>query len=116
MEEIGFVDQFVEFDKKIIEHLEVVIEAIANLVDVGIEPEFHDQMVESNMEIAEHLVVVDLVVVDDELYIAKHLIVSHDIGGVVSFSCVDGDLNVDVDVDFLVAGVDSLVVDVKEGF
>ena len=54
MEEIGFVDQFMEPDTKPAEQLEVVAEDIPNLVDVGMEISFHDQLVMSNMEIEEH--------------------------------------------------------------
>lgn len=42
MEEVGFADQFVESDTKLVEQLEVVAENIPNLVDAGIEVYFHD--------------------------------------------------------------------------
>ena len=136
VEEVGFVDQFVEPDTKPTEQLEVFAEGIPNLVDVGVEVGFHDQLVESDMETAEHLVMDDLVdvggdlnvakhlVVDDpvavdgKLCIAEHLIVSNEIA---SLACIDGDLHVGADVEFVVAdvgfvatGVDSLVADVNE--
>ena len=75
-----------ESNTKLVEQLEVVVEDIPNLVDVGIEVDFHDQMVEFDMEIVEHLVMDDLVVVGDELYFVEHLVVSHEIGGVVSLA------------------------------
>ena len=137
MEEVGFSDQLVEPDTKLAEQLEVVVEDIPNLVDVGVEVGFHDQLVESDMEIAEHLVMDDLVdvggdlyvaehlVVDDpvavggELCIAEHLVVSNEIAGL---ACIDGDLHVGADVEFFVVdtgfvatSVDSLISYVNAG-
>ena len=51
----------------------------------------------------------DLIVVGGELCAAENLVVSNEIAGVVSLACV-------VDMDFVVVSVDSLVVDVNEGF
>ena len=42
MEEVGFFDQFVESDTELVEQLEVFVEDIPNLVDVGTEIGFHD--------------------------------------------------------------------------
>lgn len=67
------------------------------------------------MEIVEHLVVNDLVVVGGDLYVVEHLVVSNEIVGVVSLVCVDGDLHIVVDVEFVANGVDSLIADVDEG-
>ena len=61
VEEVGFIDQFVEPDVELTEKLEVFVEDIPNLVDVGIEVGFHDQLVESDMETAEHLIMDDLI-------------------------------------------------------
>ena len=66
------------------------------------------------MEIVENFVVDDLVVVGDELCVAEHLVVSNEISGVVSLACVDGDIHIATDMEFIVFGVDSLVVDVGE--
>lgn len=57
--EVGFVDQFGEFDGEPIEKLEVIDEDIPNLVDARMEIGFHDQLDGSNMEIVECLVVDD---------------------------------------------------------
>ena len=103
-----------ESDTKSVEQLEVVVEDISNLVDVGTEVGFHVQLVEADMEIAEHLVVDDQVAVGGELCIAKHLVMSNEIAGIVSLACFNGDLHVATNVEFVVASVDSLVVDVDE--
>lgn len=52
MEEVGFVDQYVECDIEPIEWHVVFSQDILNLVDFGIEIGFHDHLVMSNMEIA----------------------------------------------------------------
>ena len=104
--EVGFVDQFVESDTKLVEQLEVVVEDILNLVDARIEVGFHDQLVESDMDIAEHLVMDDLVVVGNDFYIVEHLVVNNEIVGVVSLACVDGDLHVSTDMEFFDADVE----------
>ena len=100
----------------------VVAKDIPILVNVGIEVDFHDHLARSDMEIVEHLVVADLVFVGDELYVAEHLFVRNEILVVVSLACVDGYLHIAIDmnffatdVEFVVAGVDSLVADVDEG-
>ena len=116
MEEVGFVDQFVESDTKLVDKLEVVAEDIPNLVDARMDIGFHDQSIESDMEIEKHLVIDDLIVVGGELCATKHLVVSNEIAGVASFSCVDGDLHVVSDVELVFSGVDSIVVDVDEDF
>ena len=100
MEEVSFVDQFVESDIEPTEQLEFVAKDIPNLADAGTKVSFHDQSVGSDMEIAKHLVMDDLVFVGDELYIAKHLVVSNDIFGVVSLACVDGDLHISANIEF----------------
>ena len=66
------------------------------------------------MEIMEHSVVDDPIVVGSGLYVADHLFVSNESVGVVSLECFDGDLHVVSDVEFFVASVDSLVIDVDE--
>ena len=66
------------------------------------------------MVIAEHLVMDDRVAVGGELCVVEHLVVSNQIVGVVSLACVDGNLHVSIDVEFVVASVDSLVIDVDE--
>ena len=101
MEEVGFSDQFVESDTKPIDQLEVVAKDIPNLVDDGMDIGFHYYLVGSDMEIVENLVMDDLVVVGDELCVAEHLVVSNEIASVVSLACVDGDLHITIDVDFL---------------
>ena len=63
------------------------------------------------MEIVEHSVVDDSIVVGDELYVIEHLVVSNEIVSVVSFPCVDRDLYIAANVEFVVASVDSLVTD-----
>ena len=73
-------------------------------------------MAESDTKIAKHLVVDDLVTIGDVLYVVEDLVMSSEIAGVLSLGCVDGDLHVSIDVDFIVVGVDSLVVDVDDGF
>ena len=107
--EVGFVDQFVEFDTEPTKQPEVVKD-IPNLVDAKMDIGFHDHLVESNMETTEHLVMNDPVAVGGELCIAEHGLV-----------CIDGDLHVGADVEFFVVdvgfvatGVDSLVADVNE--
>ena len=79
-----------------------------DLVDVG-----------GDVNVAEHLVVDDPVAIGGELCIIEHLVVSNEIYGL---ACIDGDLHVGADVEFVVTdagfvatGVDSLVVDVNEG-
>ena len=74
------------------------------------------------MEILEHLLMDDLVAICGELCIAKHLVVNNEIASVVSLACVDGDLHIAADmefvasdVEFVVAGVDSLIADVDKG-
>ena len=42
MEEVGFANQFVEFDRELVEKLEVVAKGIPKLVDDGTEVGFHD--------------------------------------------------------------------------
>ena len=136
VEEVGFADQFVEPDAEPAKQPEVFAKDISNLVDARTELGFHDQLVEPDMETAEHLVMDDLVdvggdlyvaehlVMDDpiavggELCIAEHLVVSNEIAGL---ACIDGDVHVGVDVEFVVAdarlvatSVDSLVADVNE--
>lgn len=116
MEEFGFVNQLVESVTKPVEKLEVVVEDILNLVDIGMEISFHDQLVEFDMDIVEHSVMDDLVVVSDDLYVAKHLVMSNEMVGVESLGCVDGDLHISSTVNFVATSVDSLVADVDEGF
>ena len=60
----------------------------------------------------------DPIAVGGELSIAEHLVVSNEIAGL---ACIDGDLHVGADVEFVVAdagfvaiGVDSLVANVDE--
>ncbi len=115
VEEDSFVDQFVEANAEPIEQLDVVVEGILNIVDAGIQICFHDQLVESGIEIVEHLVLDDLVAISGALYVVDHLVVSNDIVGVVSLACIDGDLHIIANVEFVVASVDSLVVDLDEG-
>ena len=103
-----------ESDIEPTEQLKIDVEDIPNLVDARMEVNFHGQSVGRDMEIAEHLVVDDLVVVADVLYVAEHLVVSNEIASVVSLTCVDGDLHVASDPEFVVAGVHSLVADVDE--
>ena len=66
------------------------------------------------MEIVEHLVMDDLVVGGGDLYVTEHLVVSSEIAGVESLGCIHGDLHISFDMEFVVVGVDSLVVDVDE--
>ena len=66
------------------------------------------------MEIAEHLVMDDLVAIGGDLYVAEHLVVSNETTSIVILECVDGDLYIVVDMEFVIASVDSLVVDVDE--
>ena len=87
--EVGFVDQCVEFNAEPVEKLANVSIEIYNLVDARIEIFFHDHLVMSDMEIVEHLVVDNQVVDGDDPYVT--------------------DMDV---VGMVVAGVDSLVVDV----
>ena len=103
-----------ELDTKPIEQLEVVAKDIPNLIDARMDIRFHDQLVGFNMEIIEHLFMDDPIVVGDELYVAKHLFVSNQITSVVSLACVDGDLHVASNVEFIVASVDSLFDEVDE--
>ena len=110
MEEVGFANQSVEPDTKPAEQLEVVAEDIPNLVDVGMEVGFHDQLVEFDMETAEHLIMDDLVAVGGELCIVEHLVVSNEI---VSLACIDGDLHVGADVEFVVVEDISNLVDAR---
>ena len=42
VEEVGFANQFVESDTKLAKQLEVVAKDISNLVDVGMDIDFHD--------------------------------------------------------------------------
>ena len=58
----------------------------------------------------------DPVVVGGDLYVVENLIVSNEISDVMILACVDGDLHVDADVEFLVADVDSIVTNVDEVF
>ena len=58
----------------------------------------------------------DLVIVANDLYVTEHLVVSNEIAGVKSLACIDGDLHVVADAEFVLVGVDSLVADVDEGF
>ena len=94
-----------------VEKLRVISEDIPNLVDAGMEIGFHDQLVESDREIVEHLVMESLGVVSGDLYVAEHLVVRNEMLSVEIFLCVDGDLNILVDMDFVSPSVDSLVVD-----
>ena len=57
----------------------------------------------------------DLISIGGELCVAKHLVVSNEIAGVVSLACADGNLHVSTDMKFVSIGVDSLIVDVDEG-
>ena len=66
------------------------------------------------MEIAKNLVMDDLVVVGDELCIAKHLVVKNESVGIVILACFDEDLHVSTDMKFFTIGVDSLVAHVDE--
>ena len=76
MEEVGFVDHFVEANAEPVEELDVVAEGIPNLIDTRMEVGFHDPSVGydmeigSNMEIIKHSVMDDTIVVGGELYIA----------------------------------------------
>lgn len=114
MEEVGFVNQFVDFDLEPTEQLEVVAEDLPNLFDVGIEVGFYVQLVGLDMEITKHLVVDDLVVFGGELYVVEHLIESNVIVGVVSLAYVAKGLHMDAYRDFVATGMDSLVVHVDE--
>ena len=74
------------------------------------------------METTKNFVVDDLFVVGGELCSIEHLVVRNEIVGIVILACVDGDLYITadmefviVDVQFVVAGVDSLVANVDEG-
>ena len=89
--EVGFVDQCVDSNVEPIEKLVDVTVEIPNLVDVGIEIDFHDQLVMSDMKIKEHLVMDNQVVEGDDPYV------------------VDMDV-----VSMVVASVDSIVADVIE--
>ena len=64
-------------------------------MDIG----FHDQLVGSDMEVVENLVIDDLIVVDGELCVVGHLVVSNEITGVARLACVYGDLHVVDDVE-----------------
>ena len=66
------------------------------------------------MEIIEHLVVDDLVSFGGELCVVEHLVVSNEMVGVEILACIDGDLHMATDMEFVFASVDSLVVDVNE--
>ena len=122
VEEVGFVDQFVESNTKPTEQLEAVAKDIPNLADVGMEIGFHDQLVESDMETTEHLVVDDLVDVGGDLYVAEHLVVDDPVvvqgelciakNLVVTNETdgVNGNLHVVADAGFVATGVDSLVL------
>ena len=63
-------------------------------VDAWMENGFYDQLVE-------HLVVDDPITIGGELFVAKHLVVSNEIVGVVSLACFDGDLHVADDVELV---------------
>ena len=74
------------------------------------------------MEIAENLVMDDPIAVGDEFCVAKHVVVRNDIARVVILACVDRDLHISIDVyfvatdvEFVFAGVDSLVSNVDKG-
>ena len=84
---------------KLVEKLDVVAKDIPILVDVGTEVGFHNQLAKSDMEIAEHLVMDDPITVGGELCIIEHLVVSNEISGFLSFSCVIRDLDIIADVD-----------------
>ena len=56
----------------------------------------------------------DLIAIGSELYVTNNLVVSNEIASVVSLACVDRDLHVATDVEFVVVGVDSLVANVDE--
>jgi len=58
----------------------------------------------------------DLIAIGGELCTIEHLVVRNDIVGVVILACVDRNLHVVADVELFFASVDSLVVDVDEGF
>ena len=58
----------------------------------------------------------DLITIGGELCVVEHLIVSNEIDGVVGLACVDVYLHISIDVEFLIAGEDSLVSGVDEGF
>lgn len=114
--EVGFVDQFIESDAKPAKQLEVVAKDIPNLFYAGMKCGFHDHLAESDMEIVEHLVVDNLVDVGGELHVVEHLFVRNEISSVMNLACVDGDLHITMDVEFVDASVDSLVVVVDEDF
>ena len=116
MEEVGFVDQFVESDTEPAEQLEVVAKDIPNLVDARMDIGFHDQSIDSDMEIVEHLVVDDPIIVGVELCVVENIFVSNDIAGIVSLTCVDGNLDIFSDVEFIFSGMYSLDIDVDEDF
>ena len=105
--EVGFVDQFMESHTEPAKKLEVVTKDIPYLVDAEMDIGFHDQLVE-------HLVMDDPIAVGGELCAIEHLVVSNEIASVVSLACVDGDLHVVADVELVLSGVDSLVIDVDE--
>ena len=67
------------------------------------------------MEIVEHSIMDDLVIVGGDFYVAEHLVVRNDIVGAVNLKCVDRDLHISADMEFVVVDVDSLVADVNEG-
>lgn len=104
-----------EPDTKLLEQLEVVAEDIPNLVEARMDIVFYDQSVGSYIEIIEHLIMDDPVAIGGELCVVEHLFVSNEIASVVSLACVDGDLYITADVEFIVPRVDSLVIDVDEG-
>ena len=54
--EVGFFDQSMDFDAKLVGNPVDVAAKIPNLIDVGIEIGFHDQLVKFDMQIVEHLV------------------------------------------------------------
>ena len=58
----------------------------------------------------------DPVIVGGDLYVVEHLVVSIETAGVVSLECVDGDLHIVANMEFVFASVDSLVANVNEVF
>ena len=91
--------------------MEIFSEDIPILVDARVEFSFHDQSIRSDMEIIEHLVMDDLLVVGNELCIAKHLVVSNEITDVVSLACVLGDLHVTTNMGFVSINVEVVVAE-----
>lgn len=110
--EVGFVDQFVDFDTKLVEELVVVVKKVPNPVDVGMEIFFHDQLDGFDMEITEHLVMDNQADVGDDLYVGEHLVVRNEIVDGKSLTYVMEELHIVVSVD-LVMDLHVCIMDVE---